>query len=368
MRKVVQVKLLPDQEENGSLLATMQRFNAACNWLSERALELGVFSRSKLQAACYRDIRILFGLSAQAACLVVRKVADAYAISKDLRTFRPTGAITYDLRVLSWNISESTVSIWALPERLSISFVCADWQREVLSLPRGQSDLVYRNGKFYLHTTVEVEEPKAEVPSDLIGVDLGVSNIAFDSDGNNYSGAHLNRARHRHHALRRKLQTKGTKSAKRLLKKRRRKERRFATNLNHIISKSVVTLAQRTGRGIVLEELDGIRDRIRAKRDQRYRLHSWAFSQLADFIVYKATRSGVFGVFVNPKHTSQQCSQCGHIEKANRKTQSLFVCRRCGHTEHADQNGAKIIRSRGLDVLARLPVMQPNAGVISYAN
>jgi putative transposase len=93
-----------------------------------------------------------------------------------------------------------------------------------------------------------------------------VANIAFDSDGNNYSGSHLNKARHRHHALRGKLQKKGTKSAKRLLKKRRRKEQRFATNVNHTISKSVVALAERTGRGLALEDLDGIRDRVRAKK------------------------------------------------------------------------------------------------------
>jgi predicted transposase len=95
---IVQIKLLPDPEQREVLLATMQSFNAACNWLSERAKELGIFGRFKLQAACYETIRLLFGLSAQATCLVCRKVADAHAISKNSRTFRTTGAITYDLR------------------------------------------------------------------------------------------------------------------------------------------------------------------------------------------------------------------------------------------------------------------------------
>jgi hypothetical protein len=252
----------------------MERFNAACDWLSQRAVELALFTKFKLQASCYQDIRLLFGLSAQATVRVCAKVADAYAISKIPRTFKPTGAIVYDLRLLSWNLNESRVSIWAMPGRLSVQFVCSEQQRKLLSLPRGQSDLIYRDGNFYLHTTIEVEGPKAEVPSDLIGVDLGVANIAFDSDGNSYSGTHLNRVRHRHHALRQKLQKKGTKSAKRLLKRRSRKEQRFATNANHIISKSVVALAQRTERGLALEELDGIRERIRAEVDQRYRLHS----------------------------------------------------------------------------------------------
>jgi IS605 OrfB family transposase len=334
------MKLHPLPEQAESLRTTMESFNAACNWLSQRAVELGVFSRSKLQRACYRSIRTLFGLSAQAN----------------------------DLRLLSWNLPKSTVSIWALPKRLSIPFVCNKRQRELLSLPRGQSDLICRDGNFYLHVSVEARERRADPPPDLIGIDLGLSNIAFDSDGNSYSGTHLNRVRHRHHALRQKLQQKGTKSARRLLRKRHRKERRFATNLNHLISKSVVALAERTGRGLALEDLKGIRERTRARKAQRYRLHSWAFAQLAGFIVYKARRSGVFGVFVDPKHTSQQCSQCGHVERANRKTQSLFICQKCSHAEHADKNGAKVIRLRGLDALARLLVMQPYAGAIGCAN
>jgi hypothetical protein len=246
--------------------------------LAERALELNAFTHFKLQKACYKSLRTLFGLSAQAACLVCAKVADAYAISKTPRQFRPDGAIIYDLRLLSWNVPESLVSIWALPKRLSIPFVCGEKQRELLSYPRGQSDLIYRNGTFYLHVTVDLPDTEEQAVMDLIGVDLGVANIAFDSDGNRYSGAHINKVRHRSKSLRKKLQKKATKSAKRLIRRRGKKERRFATDTNHVISKRIVTLAERTGRGIAIEELDGIRGRARAKKDQRYWLHSWVSS------------------------------------------------------------------------------------------
>jgi len=368
VKSIAQVKLLPSPEQAKSLLATMQTFNAACNWLAERATQLGVYSHFGLQSACYKSIRLLFGLSAQAACLVCAKVADTYKKSKTQRDFRSLGAITYDLRVLSWNLEREHVSIWALPERLSIPFICGEQQRQSLAAPRGQSDLIYRDGSFYLHVTVKVEEAEAKWPHDLIGVDLGIANIAFDSDGNSYSGTHLNKVRHRNHALRRKLQKKGTKSAKRLLKKRRRKERLFATSINHTISKSVVALAERTGRGLALEELDGIRDRVRAKKDQRYRLHSWSFDQLGSFIVYKAKRSGVPVIFVDPAYTSQECNKCHHIEKANRRSRDLFVCKKCGHTEHADGNGAKVIRLKDLEILGSAAVMPPNAEAIGCAN
>ena len=346
----------------------MRTFNAACDWLAERAVDLNVFTHFKLQKACYKSLRNLFGLSAQAACLVCAKVADAYAISKDQRQFRPDGAIIYDLRLLSWNLAKSLVSIWALPKRLTIPFVCGQKQRELLSYPRGQSDLLYRDGTFYLHVTVDLPDAEEKAVMDLIGVDLGIANIAFDSDGNRYSGGHLNKVRHRNNAIRKKLQKKGTKSAKRLLRRRKKQEQRFATDCNHQISKRIVTLAERTGRGISMEDLEGIRARVRAKKDQRYRLHSWAFAQLGDFIAYKAKRSGVPVVFVDPKHTSQRCNRCGHTERGNRRSQDRFECRSCGHAAHADQNGASNIRLRGLEILCPADVIPPYAEAISHAN
>lgn len=367
LKTIVQVKLTADPTQVESLLETMRTFNAACDWLAERAVELGVFTHFKLQKACYKSIRSLFGLSAQAACLVCAKVADAYAISGTQRMFRSCGAIIYDLRLLSWNLDKSLVSIWALPKRLSVPFVCGEKQRQLLAYPRGQSDLIYRDGEFFLHVTIDIPDAEEKAVMDMIGVDLGIANTAFDSDGNCYGGKQLNKVRHRNHALRQKLQQKGTKSAKRLLRRRKKKEQRFATDANHTISKRIVTLAQRTDRGIALEELDGIRERTRAKRDQRYRLHSWAFAQLGGFITYKAKRAGVPVVFVDPAHTSQQCNKCLHIERANRRSRDLFVCKACGHTKHADGNGAKIIRLRGLDVIGSADVIPPYAEVTSCA-
>lgn len=177
-------------------------------------------------------------------------------------------------------------------------------------------------------------------PDGFLGVDLGIANLATDSDGRHHSGKATNRVRHRNQRLRAKLQAIGTKSAKRLLKKRRRKESRFAADTNHRIAKSIVTEAERTGRGIALEDLGGIRDRVRLRRPQRVTLHSWAFHQLGQYIAYKAKRSAVAVVHVDPAYTSQGCSACGHVAKANRPNQSTFHCRSCGFAEHADRNAA----------------------------
>jgi len=351
-------------EQKASLLATMQTFNKACDWLSERAAETKTFTHFKLQKANYHDIRRLFGLSAQSTCLVCAKVADAYAISKIQRKFRPNGSIIYDLRLLSWKLDRQQVSIWAMPSRLSIPYACGERQAEMLGLPKGQTDLIYRDGKFFLHVTVDLPDVQERVVMDMIGVDLGIACIAYDSDGTVYSGKTLNKVRHRNKALRVKLQRKGTKSAKRLLKKRSKREANFAKNCNHVISKRIVTAAARTNRGVAIEDLKGIRSRVRAKKDHRYTLHSWAFGQLGSFLEYKCRMVGIPCVKVDPSYTSQQCSKCGHTEKANRKSRDLFVCRSCGHTQHADGNGAENVRLRGLALLGTGAFKRPYAEVI----
>jgi len=94
--------------------------------------------------------------------------------------------------------------------------------------------------------------------------------------------------------------------------------------------------------------LKGIRERNRFRKNQRAKMSGWSFYQLRMFIEYKAAMAGVPGVQVDPKYTSQMCSQCGHIEKANRKSQSEFECRRCGFEAHADINGALNVRARAL--------------------
>lgn len=130
-----------------------------------------------------------------------------------------------------------------------------EYQAARLKRIRGQADLIYRDGTFYLAVVVDVPEPPANKPDGWLGVDLGITNIAADSDGETYSGGHLNGLRKRHAKLRARLQAKGTKSAKRLLKKRRRKEQRFAQNVDHVIAKRLVAKARDTRRGIALEDL-----------------------------------------------------------------------------------------------------------------
>ena len=340
-----------------ALSRTLQTANAACNWLSRQAWTSQQFRQYDLHKLAYHPARAEFPvLSSQMIVRCISKVADAYKLDhKAKRTFKATGSIAYDVRILRWYVDRSEVSIWTVDGRKHIPFACGERQRQLLATQRGESDLVLVNGQWYLLAVCDVEEPTPQEIEGILGIDMGVVNIAVDSDGEVHSASHVNSVRHRHYRLRRKLQRKGTKSAKRRLKKLSGKEARFVAHTNHVLSKRIVAKAQCTRRAIALEELGGIRDRVKARKSQRATLHSWAFFQLRGFVEYKARLRGVPVIPVDPRNTSRTCPECGCIDKANRKSQSEFLCVGCGFAGLADAIAARNIAFR-----AGLNVSQPN--------
>jgi IS605 OrfB family transposase len=356
MKLTAVVKLLPTDDQWRGLLATLERANAACNWISEQAWTAKTFSRVPLHHMTYHEVRERYELTAQMAVRCVGKVSDSYKLDKRTkRTFRPHGAIAYDERILNWRVADKQVSIWTLGGRMTVAFTGGPSHLELLKFQQGESDLVYRSGKFYLYTTCDLPDETPIDPEGFLGADMGISNILTDSDGTIYSARHLLNVRHRHRRLRRKLQAKGTKSAKRRLKQLSGQERRFAIDVNHCISKQLVRKAKDTTRGIALEDLKGIRERVTFTRRGRDHLHSWAFADLRAKIAYKAQRAGVPVVAVDPRYTSQQCSCCGHTSRSNRPNRATFHCTSCGFVSHADVNAATNIGRRAA-------VNPPNAG------
>lgn len=352
MKLTAKVKLVSCPIAHDALYGTMQTANACCDWISARAWKTKTFGQFAIHKLCYADAKKKFGLSAQVVVRCIGKVCDAYKLDrKTKRTFWKFGAIAYDDRILSWDIDGRLVSIWTVVGRLKIPFEAGPRQLELLKRRQGESDLIlyqYGGGSFYLGATCNVDEPEPADVSEFLGVDLGIANIAATSDGKTYSGSAVKGVRHRHRRLRTKLQKKQTRAAKRKLKKLSGKEARFATHTNHCIAKDIVETARRTGRGIAIEDLKGIRARIiRARRDQRSVLHSWAFAQLGEFLTYKAILNGVPLVKVDPRNSSRECSRCSHTEKLNRPSQSKFLCRSCGYSANADLNAACVIAGRG---------------------
>lgn len=347
MKLTARVKLLPNPEQAAALLETLERANEACNYISGEAWNSQTFRQFPLHKLTYYVVRERFGLAAQMAVRAISRVSDAYDIGQDTqRGFSKWGAFPYDDRILSYNLDRRTVSIWTLDGRMTIPFVAGPRDLELLQTRRGESDLCYVRGKWYLLAACDVETPDPIDVEGVLGVDLGVANIAVDSDGEFHSGAHVRGLRRRHNRIRARLQSKGTKSSRRRLRIMSGKERRFATDVNHQISKHLVNKAERTGRGIALEDLSGIRGRIRVRKPQRRELHSWAFYQLRSFVEYKAELSGVPLVLVDPRNTSRTCPACGCIDKANRPNQDTFSCVSCGFAGRADHIAAVNISRR----------------------
>jgi len=357
MKRTLQTQLLPDDGEAAKLKATVERFNEAANFAAGVAFERKLSNKVELQKIVYRDLRNRFGLSSQMAVRCIAQVCEAYKRDKSIRpVFRPHAAMPHDQRTMSFK-GPDRVSLLTLEGRVVVPVVMGKYQAERFTNAKGQADLVLRfDGKWFLRVTVDIPDQAPIPATDFIGVDLGLANIATTSDGERQTGKPVEDVRRKHNLQRKRLQRKGTKGAKKKLRRTSKTEARFRRHENHCISKKIVESAQRTGRGIALEDLKGIRDRVTARGgDARNRLSGWSFHQLYTFLAYKAQAAGVPVVLVDPAHTSQTCPECGHCERSHRKSPSEFRCEACGHEQHADIVGARNIRNAAL-VQAKAPV------------
>ena len=350
MKLIAQVRLYPTDEQKRSLLQTLEAANDVCNRISDYAWNKHVFRQYDLHHALYHPLREATGIAAQVVVRCTAKVAAAYKLDRQTkRVFKPRGAIAYDDRILSWEYDNQAVSIWTVDGRQRMNYGAGERQRYYLQYRQGETDLVYFNGLFFLLAVCDIPDPDEQDVEDALGVDLGVTNIAASSDGNIHTSDTIEKNRRKQQCLRSELQQVGTRSARRKLKKLAGRQHRFQKDINHQISKRLVVEAERTKRAIALEDLTYIRQRTRVKgRENRARHSNWAFAQLRQYIAYKAHMTGIPVVYVDPKYTSQRCFECGHTEKANRKTQDQFLCCVCGHTAHADVNAAKNIALRAV--------------------
>ncbi|MGB2608264.1 MAG: transposase [Isosphaeraceae bacterium] len=357
MKLTVQIQLLPDVEQSRTLRAIVERFNEACNWIAAECFARKEANQFKVRNFAYKEVRERFGLSSQVAQLAIKAVCAAYKRDKCIKPkFRKHAAIAYDQRIMSFK-GIDRVSLLTLDGRVLIPIIMGKYQAERFTHAKGQADLVLRHdGKWFLLVTVDVPETAPIPATDFMGVDFGVVNIATTEDNDKFSGEKIDATRRRYGKRRKSLgkavgakRRQGTrpKNIRRAMKRTKSKEARFRKYENHCIAKKIVETAKGTDRGIGLENLEGIRDRVSARGgEQCNRLSGWAFFQLRTFVEYKAKLAGVPVVAVDPRNTSRTCPECGHCEKANRKSQSEFECRVCGHRSHADLVGARNVGSR----------------------
>ena len=177
MKLTLRLRLMPDKAQRATLLATMERFNEAASFAAKAGFDAGVFTQVSIHKRVYREIRDRFGLSAQMAVRAIGKAVECFKRDKTIcPVFKPHGAVTYDQRILGFKGLDK-VSLWTLTGRMVLPLLYGEYQGERFDRIKGQCDLVYRDGQFYLFATIEMPPDAPIDPTGFLGVDLGIVNI-----------------------------------------------------------------------------------------------------------------------------------------------------------------------------------------------
>ncbi len=338
---------------------TLEGFADACNQILQTANQENCWNTTKLHHLTYKPVRQSTGLKANHVCQAIRRVVNQKKAQAQIHRFRPT-SISLDARTFKYVESEQKVGITLKSGRVQFELKIGGYQ---IALLRGQTPTSAtlsksRNGDYYINIVVEIPtQPKGKTPK-VLGVDLGRRDVATTSTGKSWNGEKLRETRNKFVRVRASIQSKRTKSSKRLLRRLSGKESRFQKWVNHNISKQLVDEAQQLNRKIAFEDLSGIRLRTKVRKKTRTEINRWAFYQLRLFTEYKANLAGIDVILVDPRYTSQTCkrkahatrTRCHHIhpEKGkNNRNGKLFKCGFCGFEHDSDVNGAANIAQLG---------------------
>lgn len=345
--RTIKLKLNVEKEK---LLPTFKAYTASYNYICSVSFEKKNFNKIDLHRETYTYCRTQFKLPSELTSQSREQASDSIksvlAISKKKhkKCKCPKSKLTsIRLTKNSFNIwfDRSEVSILTLNRRLRCKVSLPEYFKQYFSWRRKGATLSLKKDQIFLNITFEKEvEDVSTDNSKILGIDRGIVNIATLSDGTSYSGNHIFKIKKRYQTIRAKLQSNGSKSAKRHLKRLSLKENRFVTDANHCISKDIVKRCA-VGTTIVLEKLTGIRENSKKiRKTERAKVNSWSFYQSEQFLTYKALYKGCVVVYVDARYTSQKCSHCGYIYRGNRKTQDKFKCIKCGYENNADINAA----------------------------
>ncbi len=362
MQRAMKIVLMPTPDQAEALWETLRQssecFNAVCDYGWQNGEKNGV----ELHKATYYPLKAEYPqMPCQLLCAARVKATEALKSAFALRkkggkVSCPKGEqvpIRYDARSYRLLVDKSIASLASVNGRQEVAYRLYNHAAKAFAEATGfdSADLVYRKGQWHLHVVLTMPTPEFVDNAQAVGVDLGLNRPAVTSNRKFLGQRRWREISNRYFRLRRELQSKGTKSAKRRLKALSGKTARFRKDCDHVLSKQVVRSVS-PGTTIVVENLTDIRTGTKQKgRQSRRRLHSWSFAQMRSFLTYKAEARGCQVVGVDPRYTSQKCSRCGYTHRGNRKSQSVFLCKECGYELNADLNGSINIARKYLDAL-----------------
>ncbi|MDP1608195.1 MAG: RNA-guided endonuclease TnpB family protein [Chlamydiales bacterium] len=348
MKRTISIKLQVSPEQDQAFLELQTHFSAACNQAAHVAVEYSEKNRVRLHHLCYRTLRKNFPeLGAQMCCNAIAKASQALKALKQPRQvlFRKGCSVHFDKR--TYSLKDQVLSLFSLKGRIRLNLEMSLFHQNFLD--RGvikEAELVRKGQCWFFHLVLDLPDALSIESGKAMGVDLGENVLAATSTGKLFGGGVLRASRDQFLAHRKRLQSKGSQSAKQRLRNISGREKRNVRHVNHCVAKKIVEEARSNGCStIFLEELKNIRERIRTNKRNRSRLHRWAFDQLREFVEYKAEAQGMRVVYVSPAYTSKTCSHClslGHRSKHQ------FSCFTCGSLQHSDLNASRNILRLGL--------------------
>jgi putative transposase len=384
MQRTVRLKLQPTPEQQQVLLETVEQHTACYNAVAQYGWDNDLKNGVELHKATYYDLRGQYPeLPAQlvvaARMRATESLASAFALRKKKNSkgeFKkvtcPQSTLTtirFDVRSYRFEADKQIVGLSTVGGRIHVRVQMYERAEQEIAqaLSFDSADLLYRKGEFFLHLVVTLPTPSFS-ESAVVGIDFGETRPAVTSDNQFFGERRWKGNERRYFRLKRKLQSKGTRSAKRHLNRLRQKVTRFRSDCDHVVSRRVVDSVQ-PGTTIVVENLTEIRTNSkRRSKEQRRQFHQWSFARQRELLTYKAEAKGCRVVGIDPRNTSKTCSKCGHLHRSNRKSQSEFRCRSCGYQLNADLNGArniaqKYLANSGIPVVGGRPVNPPIVSV-----
>ena len=347
-------------DQSRTLFDTCSAYLGCCNMVSKTAWENRTLSQKTLNHLVYRRLRDEYRVGAQMAqSSIIRVIGDYRTIKATHESPWVTSQPKYHSSGydLVWNrdysiLKDGRLSINTLEGRIKVPVDYSHMPEPYRHGKFGTARLLNRNGKWFLLIPSTVELPEPARPQQVVGVDLGIRFLAtsYDGDGHTdfYDGKEVKSKREHYKRLRTSLQKKGTRSARRRLKSIGRRENRWMRDMNHRVSKALVS-RQSKPTLFALENLKGVRRATEKVRVQDRYVHvSWAFSQLRQMIEYKAKKAGHSVIVVDPRYTSQTCPKCGMVRKANRDNRlHEYHCSNCGYRSNDDRVAAMNIQWLG---------------------
>jgi len=347
MERTIKTKI-----ESKDLEDTLDQYFQAYKFCVNKGFELHTSNKKKLHNATYKQLRKDYPKLPSALLQTIRDVAceNLWAVKLKNKPTPKNKFIRYDGRTFSFK--NGKVSISTINGRQKFDVKLPKFAEKYKDWDCKAGTVVSKRGQLWLNLIFNKEVAFKE-PKTFLGIDRGINNIAVCSDNSFYNSKQLKRIKGKYQYLKTRLQSKGTPSAKRHLKKLSGKEKRFVKDVNHRLSKEI---AAKPYDCFVLEDLKKL-PRNKGRKFNKL-LGGWSYFQLGNFIQYKAEELGKTTIKVNPKYTSQTCSNCGFVEKNNRNG-NKFKCKECGFELNADLNASRNIVNLGKAEINRLQVIQP---------